>query len=241
MTPFVRFACILLGLSAVLPARAAELRMITLEAVPWATFSPGGKPVGAFPDIVDEIGRRTGLKTTVTIQPFQRIERELETGEQDCTIVLWNDSRARIVERGESVYMMTFGVIARTGIPLRSYDDLKGLTVSVFRNLTIEPRFDNDSSIRKDFDKDYETGIKKIAHNRLDAIAGAIPTIMYQAKKDGLTKYLGDQIVMTQIPLTLQCSKASRNLTLMPRLDEAIRAMRADGTLGRILAAYEYR
>ncbi|MEW5728487.1 MAG: transporter substrate-binding domain-containing protein [Pseudomonadota bacterium] len=241
MSPFVRLACILLGLSAALPAQASELRMITLDAVPWATISPSGVPVGAFPDIVAEISRRTGVKASIAIQPFPRIERELETGEQDCTIVLWSDSRARIVERGEAVYMMTFGAIARAGVPLRSYEDLKSMTVSVVRNLAIEPRFDNDPSIRKDFDKDYETGIKKIAHNRLDAIAGAIPTIMYQAKKDGLTKYLGDQIVMTQIPLTLQCSKASRNLALMPRLDDAIRAMRADGTLARILSAYEYR
>lgn len=238
---FFRFALMAMALSMALPARAAELRMITLDAVPWATIDASGRPVGAFPDLVAEIGRRSGLSITITIQPFPRIERDLETGEQDCTVVLWSDSRARIVERGEPVYMMTFGAIARKGVPLASYEDLHGKTVSVFRNLAIEPRFDNDPLIRRSYDKDYETGLRKIAHNRLDAIAGAIPTILYQAKKDGLTRFLGDQIVMTQIPLTLQCSKASPNLGLMPRVDDAIRQMRADGTLARILSAYEYR
>lgn len=221
-------------------ARAADLKMITLEAEPWASMGPDGVAVGAFSDIVAEIGRRTGLTSTITIQPFPRIERELESGLQDCTIVLWSDSRARIVERGEPVYMMTFGVIARKGIALSAYEDLHALTVSVVRNLAIEPRFDNDAAIRKDPDKDYELGLNKIAHRRLDAIAGAIPTILYQARKMGLTQYLGDQLVMTRIPLTLQCSKASPNLGLMARLNEAIRQMRADGTMDRILAAHHY-
>jgi polar amino acid transport system substrate-binding protein len=196
--------------------------------------------MGAFPAIVDEIARRTGLEADVAVVPFPRIDRELESGTKDCTIILWNDRRDRIVEKGEWVYMMSFGVIAREGIPLKVYDDLRPLTISVTRNLAIDPRFDADDTIRKDLDKDYELGLQKIAHKRLDAIAGAIPTIRYLAKKAGLGRYLGEQLQLTQIPLTLQCSKASPMLRHMPQVNEAIRQMRSDGTMADILSRYDY-
>lgn len=220
---------------------AAELRFITLEAAPWALPGTDGRPAGAFAAIVNEIGRRTGDHMVLALHSFARIDRELEIGAQDCTIILWSDARARIVERGEAIYPMPFGVVARTGVTLASYDELKPLTISVVRNLAIDPRFDADDTLRKDFDKDYVMGLQKIAHGRLDAIAGALPTIRYLAGNHGVAHHLGRQLALTTIPLTLQCSKASPNLAAMPRLNEAVRAMRADGTLARLLSENHYR
>lgn len=221
-------------------AGAADLRMITIEAAPWASIDASQTPAGAFPDIMKEIERRTGHRIAIAVHPFARIDRELETGAHDCTIILWNDARSRIVERGEDVYMMTFGVMAAKGTKLASYDDLYPLTISVVRNLAIEPRFDSDPGLRKDADKNYALGLQKIAHRRIDAIAGAIPTILYQAKIDGLTELLGEALVMTRIPLALQCSKRSPNAGIITELNQVIRQMRTDGTLGRILARHDY-
>lgn len=221
-------------------AWAADLRLITIDAAPWASIDAERNAVGAFPDLVKEMERRTGHRIAVSVHPFARIDRELETGAHDCTIILWNEARSRIVERGEDVYLMTFGVVANKGVKLAAYDDLYPLTISVVRNLAIEPRFDSDPALRKDFDKNYALGLQKIAHHRLDAVAGAIPTIKYQAKIDGLTDILGDTLVMTRIPLALQCSRKSPNPGILDELNRVIREMRADGTLARILAAHDY-
>ncbi|MGE5545541.1 MAG: substrate-binding periplasmic protein [Solirubrobacterales bacterium] len=221
-------------------ARAADLRFISVDAPPWGGYDTAGEPTGAFPDIVREIEHRTGHHVAVSLQSLARIERDLETGEQDCTILLWNEARARYVDRGDDVYMMTFGVIAAAGIPLRKYEDLHRLTVSVVRNLSIDPRFDQDAAVRKDFDKDYEIGVKKIAHRRLDGIAGAIPTILWIAKQSGLSDRLGDRLVLTRIPLALQCSKRSPQIGRIGEINAAIQAIRADGTLGRILNEHGY-
>jgi polar amino acid transport system substrate-binding protein len=221
-------------------AWAADLRLITIDAAPWASIDDNQDAVGAFPDIVAEMERRTGHRIAVSVHPFARIDRELETGSQDCTIILWNEARSRIVDRGEDVYLMTFGVIAAKGVKLASYDDLYPLTISVVRNLAIEPRFDGDPALRKDFDKNYALGLQKIAHRRLDAIAGALPTINYQAKVDGLTDVLGDTLVMTRIPLALQCSRKSPNPGVLDELNQVIRQMKADGTLTHILARHDY-
>lgn len=226
------------------PAAAAPsedgIRMVSIDAAPWASSQPSGAVMGAFPAIVAEMAKRTGLPISVATVPFARIDRELEAGTQDCTIILWNDARARIVARGEEVYVMSFGIVARKDVRLTAYDDLKPLTVSVVRNLAIDPRFDADDTIAKDFDKDYAMGLHKIAHRRLDAVAGAIPTIMYQARRDGLSDHLGDRLVLNRIPLVLQCSKRSPNFNQMDRLNEALRSMRHDGTLEHILSANDY-
>jgi polar amino acid transport system substrate-binding protein len=240
----MRLISLVLALVALLAAPAVavavELRFITIEAAPWASVDPSGRPVGAFAAIIAELERRTGDRIAITLHSFARIDRELEAGTQDCTIILWNESRARLVEQGEAVYPMQFGVIARTGIALASYDDLRPLTISVVRNLGIDPRFDADGMLQKDFDKDYLMGLRKIAHGRINAIAGALPTIRHIAETQGIAHHLGQHLVLTTIPLTLQCSKNSPNLASMARLNEAIRAMKDDGTLVRVLAENYY-
>ncbi|MBI5162365.1 MAG: transporter substrate-binding domain-containing protein [Magnetospirillum sp.] len=222
-------------------AVGADLAFITVEAAPWASFDEAAKrATGAFPDLVAELERRTGHSIAIAMQPYARVERELESGSHDCTILLWSDTRAAIVERGEDVYAMSFGIIARSGVPLTAYEDLRPLTVSVIRGLSLDPRFDGDDGLRKDFDKDYRMGLTKIAHGRADAIAGALPTIVHLARRLGIEAVLGDRLVVNRRPLALQCSRHSRHPGTMEGLNAALRAMRGDGSLSRILARHGY-
>lgn len=225
-----------LALCVSFPVAARDLKFITLDVAPWASIDKKtGKPWGVFPAVVEEIARRTDSKISYTLHPFSRIDRELEKGGQDCTIIVWTEDRARIVKRGELVSDHPMGVIARKGVSLKKYEDLQGKTVSTLRGLSIDARFDADTTVRRDYDDDYSMGLRKIAHGRIDGIAGAIPTIQFLAKQEGLDGHLGESLAITTIPLVLQCAKKSPNIDFMPKLDQAIRDMRDDGTLKRIL------
>ena len=227
-----------LTLACTTPVAAKDLKFVTLAAAPWASSDPNSHtPVGVFPDVVHELEHRTGHKINMALHPFARIDHDLEAGAQDCTIIVWNEERARIVVKGELVSTHVVGVVARKGVSLKTYEDLKPLTISVLRGLSLDPRFDHDPDLRKYFDSDYLTGIRKIAHDRLDAVAGALPTIAFQAEQEGLAGSLGDRLVLGEIPLLLQCAKKSQNLDAMPDLNKAIRDMREDGTLERIKKA----
>lgn len=228
------FALVLLpGLAA-----ARDLRFVSIDAAPWASHPEA--PEGAFPDLVQEIARRTGHSIEISLRPFARVERDLETGTEDCGILMWIPGRERVLERGADVYGMPFGIIARKGVRLDTYDDLAALTVSVVRGVPLSPRFDADPAIRKDVDKDYLGGLRKMEHDRLDAVAGALPTISYIAGDNGLADILGQRLVLATVPLALQCSRLSPNLDIMPQLNGAIRAMADDGTLARILINNHY-
>ena len=227
--------CAFLSGMALSPARAAEMTFTTIDVAPWASLDPASQePVGFFPAVVHEIERRTGFTIHLALHPFVRIDHDMESGEQDCTTIIWNDYRGQFVERGELVSTHIIGVIARKSVKLKVYDDLKPLRISVLRGLQLDPRFDADASLQKEFDADYVTGINKIVHGRLDAIVGALATIHYLAVHDGVDQFLGDTLYLGEVPLMLQCSKKSKNLPLMPEINKAIKSMQEDGTIERL-------
>lgn len=216
-----------------------NLNFITLDVVPWASINPDtGEPEGVFPLVVSEFEKRLGHKIDITLTPFARIHRELESGRQDCTILVSNSDLERAAVQGELLSYHAIGVIARKGITLNDYDDLRPLTISVLRGSNVSPRFDNDSTLKKEFDTNYSIGLRKLSHKRLDAIFGAIPTIRFLASQEGFSDYLGEDLVLEDVPLLLQCSKKSANLDVMMDLNQVILDMHEDGTIDKIKEDY---
>jgi polar amino acid transport system substrate-binding protein len=84
------------------------------------------------------------------------------------------------------------------------------------------------------FDKDYATGLRKLARGRVDAVAGAIPTLQYIARGAGVEAYLGAPLVLAYIPLNFQCSKKSNHLDAMGPINQAIKSMHDDGVINDI-------
>ncbi len=220
---------------------AANLKFITIDVAPWASIDQqSGQAVGAFPEIIKLMEKHTKHEIEMTFTPFARVDRELELGRQDCTILVTGEERARIAEQGALVSYHPIGIIARKDVPLKTYEDLSRLTISVLRGAPMSPRFDNDDSLNKEFDTDYAIGLRKMARGRLDAIAGAIPTIFYLAQQEGLKEHLGDRLLLANVPLLLQCSKKSQYLKQMPVLNKAIEIMQKDGSLDAIKEKYHF-
>jgi len=220
-------------------AGARELDFISIDVAPWA-WREAGEERGVFPELVRQLEARTGHRIHMSLEPFARIDRELEAGTQDCTIIIWDEARSRIVHRGAAVSPHTMGVVAREGVPLSSYEDLLPLTISVLRGAPIEPAFDADSRLHKEFDNSYLIGLHKLTHRRVDAVAGAVATIRHLAAREGLSAQLGEPLVLRQVPLVLQCSRRSANLDLMPQLNRTIEQMVSDGTIARIKTKYGF-
>ncbi|MCA1908583.1 MAG: transporter substrate-binding domain-containing protein [Magnetospirillum sp.] len=221
---------------------ARDLRFITIDVAPWAAFDPETKKItGVFPAVMDELSRRTGHNITTTLQPFARIDRELETGAQDCTVIIWNDDRSRIVRKGERLALHPIGIIAAKGVQLNTLEDAARLDgISVLRGLTLGGGFESAPRLRKEYDTDYATGLRKLAHGRVQAVAGAMPTIRYQAQQMGLSQHLGAQLLLSNIDLVLQCSLKSPNLDLMEQMNRTILDMRDDGSLDAIFQANSF-
>ncbi|MFT5519801.1 MAG: polar amino acid transport system substrate-binding protein [Enterobacterales bacterium] len=216
---------------------AEDLQFITVDVAPWAYVNKEkNKFLGVFPDLVREIERRTGHHITMTLAPLSldRINRELQSGRQDCTMIISGKERAEITVLGEKVFDLPMGVVAKKSLPLHTYEDLYSMTISVGKVLMEEGKFMSDKRLNKQLDASYAAGLRKIAHGRLDAVAGAVPTIMHLAKAMGINEIVGKPLVLSVDPIYLQCSKESKNLRYMDEINQAIKSMRLDVTLKKI-------
>jgi polar amino acid transport system substrate-binding protein len=217
---------------------AVELKFITLEVAPWAYYDDSSDGyIGIFSDVVAEMEKRTGFTIKITLSSFgfSRINRELEMARQDCTLVILQKKREDIIVLGEVLFNHSMGVIANKNFRLDKYEDLYKLTISVHEVLSLEGQFMDDKKLNMEFDVDYSTGLRKIQHGRLDAVAGAISTIQYLAKMEGMDYLLGKPLVLKQEPIHLQCSKKSKNLKHLDKLNQAIKSIKSDGTLAKII------
>ncbi|MDO3384425.1 transporter substrate-binding domain-containing protein [Gilvimarinus sp. SDUM040013] len=218
-------------------AHAGALKFISIDVEPWAS-NVNGEMKGAFIEMVRGITERTELDIAITLTPFARVDRELETGGHDCTILIPRSEE--IVKPGELVAFHEIGLLGRPGVVLDHYSDLSDLTVSVLRGSSITEQFDSDDTLDKVYDTDYLIALRKLERGRVDAIAGAIPTIRYLADNNGLSAAIGEELVLGDVPLVFQCSRQSKNLHAMKKINHAIRQMKEDGTIERIRQQYYF-
>lgn len=238
-----RFAGLLLiALFYSVPAGADStptLRFITIEVAPWAYREAGTEGnQGAFFDIVAALEEATDLRIETTLTPFARVDRELEAGTHDCTILVPRDET--IVRLGEPVTDHDIGVISRKQAPLESHEDLQGHTISLLRGSSISPEFDRDTDIDKVYETDYMMALRKLDRGRVDGVAGAIPTLLHLAEQEGMADRLAPPLALMEVPLVFQCSRRSEHLDRMPVLNEAIRSLRQNGTLEAINQRYDF-
>ncbi|HEY7884128.1 MAG TPA: hypothetical protein VIC08_04180, partial [Cellvibrionaceae bacterium] len=135
-------------------AYANELKFITIEVAPWASVNSESQLMeGAFIEMVKEIEARTNHTITITLTPFARVYRELDSGEHDCTILIPLDDT--IITKGELVAYHDMGVIPHRDIVLSDYEQLYDMNISLLRGSAIMERFDNDQALQKEYDTDY--------------------------------------------------------------------------------------
>ncbi len=215
------------------------LKFITIDVAPWASINPEtGQKEGAFVAIVDALSELTGLTIETTLTPFARVDRELEAGTHDCTILVPRDES--IVIHGELVAQHDVGVLSHKDNPIEDYGDLQGKTITLLRGSAISPEFDQDGNIDKVYDTDYLIALRKLDRQRVAGVAGAIPTLNFLAKKNGLADMLAPTLKLTDIPLIFQCSRQSAHLALMPLLNNAINTLKQTGQMEAITDQYHF-
>ncbi len=215
------------------------LKFISLEVSPWGEVEQNtGEMKGAFVEMVKEIDKRVDATLTISLTPFARVDRELESGGHDCTILIPRDEQ--VVVGGEVVAYHAIGLVAGKETRLPDYNILKGRRVALLRGSSITPRFDADESFTKVYDTDYLISIRKLARSRVDYVAGAIPTIRYLAENNGFADTLGESLKLADVPLQLQCSRKSENLNWLPELNQALQQMKAEGVIDRIKSEYYF-
>ncbi|MEJ6004603.1 transporter substrate-binding domain-containing protein [Paucibacter sp. AS339] len=233
-------ATLLLGALAPV-AMAAEFKVDLIQLDPWAKPNPdpvlaANEPyVGIVVDLFKEFERRSGHKTVRMLTPYARVERDLQLGDIDFSIMAWGDARAAYANRGTAFVPLEFGVRARQGVVLKKYDDLKAIVTAAPRGLKVDPRFDSDPAVRKELVLDYTQAVRiTVSQRDAKAVAGSLSSLGHIIHKLGLESEFGDVLVLNTTYLTVAFSKKSSQLGAEAQVNAVFKTMVDDGTAKKI-------
>ena len=227
-------ACCLAALASSVSAQV--LRAAHAESFPPYAEARAGKSEGLAVEILREAASRAGLELQLVVVPFEQLQRTLEDGRADGIFPTGDtperrkvfDFSAPLLATGGSLYVRAPGqapsdlasfagktvVTPRTG-PLAAYIEKNAPEVKVVRTAS------------------YEESLQQLVEGKVDAAAlnshvgGQIAAKLYPGRVSAAPR------MFLEVPLGVAVPRGKQAETLK-RLNDALSAMRADGSWERI-------
>ena len=226
-------------------ATAGTLAFCSDITYPPEEYYQGTKAVGSDIDIGAEIARRVGLKAKFQNTGFDGIIAALLAKRCDLIISGMNDTPARRKQVAFVDYISVGqSLMVAKGNPkhISSLTSLSGKSVSVEVGTTNKDFLDQESKLLKkqgksaikvvSFPKDTDAAAA-LKTRRVDAYFGDSPVVAYYIKKDSSFTFAGSPI--NPIPVGIAIRKGD---PLVAKVQKAVNAMYADGTMKKILAKW---
>jgi ABC-type amino acid transport substrate-binding protein len=216
-----------------------DITMITMDQMPYGFSGDNGKSTGVLYDILNEIMVESGIEQPNEILSPMRIIATMTTQNNVCTLVADTPEVISMFDLIEPIgHKMAAGILPRVGAKLQNYSSLKKLTIAVPLGNYINDKFNNDNELTIVSSRNYSSAIKLLKSGHIDAIAGAISTIEFIGKKEGMTTIdFGRPLLFSQNDIQLVCTndlaKTSRR-----KLKDAVLKLKSNGEIQKILSAY---
>ncbi|HTW96935.1 MAG TPA: ABC transporter substrate-binding protein [Candidatus Methylomirabilis sp.] len=215
--------------------------------IPYATmefFDKNGQPAGFDIDVINEIGRRMGVKVDVIDYDWDKLFPAVKSGELDAAISVIGITATRSREMLFSIPYINAGqtiVVRKSNTTITGPDTLRNAVVGCQKDTLCEQetaKYVNPKNVRlyESFEETGNTGaLADLKNGKLDAVMvgyeGAIAWVgsnpdLKIAGTGPFTDSFGG------IPTKLG------NYTLINAINDAIRGMKSDGTLDKITAKW---
>lgn len=207
---------------------------------PYAIPQKDGSHTGYMVEMAREIRKLSTFPGSDDVLPLKRLHGYLSSGKMDCSIM------AR-VHHTESLYDMVVpigkqiksAIVARSGITLNSYDDLKGLTIAVPAGVTLDKKFLEDQELNKFPTSGYQQSTKMLQHGRVDAMIGVWDSYLYNMRNVGMSRdEIGAPLILNQVPVWFMCRRDFKNDVVKTKLSDVIADLRDRGVFSGIIAKY---
>lgn len=226
--------------AAPLSAQSQSLTADILKTPPWGyykTHADGSQTLaGLWPPVAKELEKRTGVKIVTRLSPYARIQRNLQTGRSDLTVLILPPGAEKLVEPAGKVFEMALVVLSHKDRPITSLKQLAGKRVGVIRGLSSGAAFEQNPQIEKEAVRSYQILVEMFLQGRLDYIAGANLSLGYHLKQAQAMDKIAPPLVLGRSEVWLMFSKKSRYLELVPLFGRVIEKMAATGRFDQLLA-----
>lgn len=219
----------------------------TVERTPLA-YMEDGKLTGLFYDLTVEAFRRMGRPLDFRLLPWPRCVAELRAGDIDGTLTMFRTSEreAAFTFADEPVLQQTISLFVKKDDPLVYSGDLSvlsGKRVGGIYQTSYGPRLDtvlaNRTAGSIETERSMADLVKMLAHGRIDVLPGDRGRILGAAEVAGLSNDIRELQPAVEVLPGFAAFTKIRDLTGIARsLDQALRAMKADGTYAAIMRKY---
>jgi len=216
-----------------------DIAMFTLAQVPYGYNSETGKTTGFLYDILNEIMRESGVGQFNVIAPPKRIFSYVFRNKKVCSLLAGTPDVLSWFKAVEPIdYEIKVGVLPQKNVQVLNYVGLDGFSVAVPYGVEFDHQFENDESIDKVYPKRYSAGVRLLNAGRVDAIAGSISSILYNARIEGIPlSQFGTPLIFGTYNFNLFCTNNIEEETLK-NLQQAILTLKSRGKIKRILSQY---
>ena len=233
---FVSFslAAIVASLSFTQGATADDLVVATDTAFVPFEFKEGDKYVGFDIDMWDEIAKDLGVTYKLQPMDFGGIIPALQTKQVDVALagITIKDERKQVIDFSDGYYDSGFLLMVPVDSSIQGYEDLKGKTLAVKTGTSAtdyakEHFKETELRLFPNIDNAY----LELQTGRVDAAMHDTPNVLYYIATagGGRVKAVGEQMMAHEYGIAFP-----KGSELVPRVNEALKAMKADGRYNTI-------
>lgn len=232
-----------------LQAAEPELKLLVASQVaPKMFLDEDGKPTGYVTQVAAAIIRRAGYTPVVEAVPWARAYKLAQEGEGVLAGLSKTIERGKIFNFTDVVLEDRVQVITlkKADLKISQFSDLKGKRVGIQRGSSYGEQFEAALPLfYEDRDNSGDSRLNKLVAERIDAavLSGGNTAVKYYSKLAGVDMSL---LTVQTPPLVVDLNYIGIAKTrpdqaeVMARLNTAIAAMRADGSMAKIVAAWEH-
>ncbi|MDD6309081.1 MAG: transporter substrate-binding domain-containing protein [Clostridia bacterium] len=249
MKKFVKVTALLMALCMVLalgacagkkteePAEKKTLTMATNAEFKPFEYLEGEEIVGADIDMAKAIAEKLGCELEITNIDFDAALTGASTGKYDMAVagITANDERRLSMGFSEDYYTASQAIIVVKDSEIQGKDGLEGKTIACQEGTTGE-QFLIDGNYKTQSFKTAPEAVSALTTGKVDAV------VVDDAVARALSKEQEGATVVLDEPLTQEAYAIATKLgndEFLTKINDALKALKADGTLKKIFEKYE--
>jgi polar amino acid transport system substrate-binding protein len=228
------------------PSQPSTLIMVTEVWPPYRMDSASSASgfTGIDIDLCLALEKRLGIRIDIQRVPWARALDMMRSGQADLITGIARTSERELylhyLPTSYSVVRPMFFAPKGQGSLIRSYEDLYGKAIGMSTHSAYFPRFNADKGLNKQSLSAEVQILQMLALKRIDLAIGTDPNLGWDIARLGLKDAVEPTAWQPEerTELFLAISRKSSAAMLVERMDAALRAMIADGSMEAIQAAY---
>ncbi len=228
-------------------AAGCSIRAGYEEWRPYQFTDPDGRPSGIDMDVVRAVAERTGCRVRFVLASLKRLHHDLRAGDVDVLFAYFKEERTTYGNYTRPYRDDTKALYVRRGLE-GGVRDLQGFLEAGHRLGVVRGVFYGDAARRLIDTPAFKAQVERVVENslnmkkilagRLDGILVNPPLVADFLRANNATGRLERRSLIYETQMHMVFSKASVKPDVVARFDRAIKALRQDGTIDKIVARY---